>query len=240
MALTEPRCVRADRCTDAVMVDGVVVGAAVNTSAGLCLADETHVRRAIEAIPRTYVGLHLTIGKASTGTTEFVASSRELPVPLRLDIEALQRELVAEAVRWAEPVAEAAGVYWDTQSARDSRPGPLLQQACTLLADRLPVLLALRGVAQVVFDEHHHRTVLERDGVDGGLRLLDLHHRAGRVLAVDRKTYRLQEPCPTCHVAALEHADGADVVDCRACAARFGWDDYRRRTDPLAGLEEAS
>lgn len=238
--MSGPRCIRVDRCADATTVDGVRVGAAVNTSAGLCLADERHVARAIEALPRDYVGLHLAIGKASTGTTEFVASSRELPVPLRLDVEALQAEIVAEAVRWAEPVAEAVGHAWDTQHARDSRPGPLLTQACALLAGRLSVLLALRGVPQLVWDVDHHRTVLERDGVDGALRLLDLHHRAGRVLAVDRKVYRLPEPCPRCSVSALEHVDGADEVHCAACAAGFTWDRYRALTDPLAGLGEAS
>jgi hypothetical protein len=223
-----------------VVVDGVRVGAAVNTSAGLCLADERHVQRAIETLPRDYVGLHLHLGRATSGAAEFATGTPELPVPLRLDIEALQTEIVAEAVRWAEPVAEAVGAEWDTQHARDSRPGPVLSQACALLVGRMSVLLALRGVDQVVWDEHHHRTVLERDGVDGALRLLDLHQRARKVLAVDRRVFRLPEPCPTCRVAALEHADGADIVDCRDCGARLGWDDYRRRTDPLAGLEEAS
>lgn len=238
--MSEPRCVRADRCADSVMVEGLVVGAAVNTSAGLCLADERHVRSAIAGLPEVYVRLNLQLGRATSGAAEYGSGTPELPVPLRLDIEGLQRELVAEATRWAEPVSEAARLPWDTQNARDSRPGPLLQHACSLLADRLPVLLALRGVAQVVFDEHHHRTVLERDGVDGALRLLALSSRAGRVLAVDRRVYRLPEPCPTCGVSAIEHADGADVVDCRDCGARFMWDRYRALTDPLAGLGEAS
>ncbi|SES21203.1 hypothetical protein [Lentzea albida] len=212
----------------------------MNTSAGLCLADERHVRQAITRLPEDYVRLHLHIGRATSGTAEFATGTKELPVPLRLDVEGLQREIVEEAVRWSEPVAEACGVPWDTQHARDSRPGPLLTQACTLLADRLPVLLALRDVPQLVWDVDHQRTVLERDGVDGALRLLDLHHRAGRVLAVDRKIYRLPEPCPACGVSAVEHADGADIVDCRDCGVRFVWDDFRRRTDPLARLEEAS
>lgn len=238
--MTEPRCIRADRCADATTVDGVRVGAAVNTSAGLCIADENHVRRAIADLPEKYVRLHLHLGRATSGTAEFATGTKELPVPLRLDVEALQAEIVAEAVRWAEPVAEAVGIDWDTQAVRDSRPGPVLSQACGLIVGHMAVLLALRGVAQVVWDEHHHRTVLERDGVDGALRLLDLHHRAGRLLAVDRKVYRLPEGCPSCGVAALEHVDGADVVDCRDCGARFTWDRYRALTDPLAGLGEAS
>jgi hypothetical protein len=270
--VSEPRCIRADRCADASTVDGVRVGAAVNVDHGLCVADEQHVQRAIETLPRDYVRLHLHLGRATAGSAEFATGTKELPIPLRGEVEALMSEIVDTASTWAECVAAVSGIGVDTAADQDSRPGALLDRSVRLLVPRLPVLLALRDIEILewvpgyaweaptkclgghwspeggVCTEVHTRTLwrdgyreaVTRDGVDGALALLALHHRARKFLAVDRKTFRLPEPCPACRVAALEHADGADVVDCAACGARLTWADYRRRTDPLAGLEEAS
>lgn len=268
----EPRCVRADRCADAVTVDGVRVGAAVNTTAGLCVVCERHVQRAIESLPRDYTALSLVLGKGDGGAGEIVTSSRELPIPIRGEIDELQREMVDVAETWAEAVLDAAGVPLDTQAMRDSRPGFVLDQCSAAVASRMSVLLALRDVGHLEWvagypyeapircigghwsaeggrcGELHVRTVwrdgyqepVESSGVDGALRLLSLHHRARKLLALDRRVFRLPEACPACSVAALEHPDGSDAVDCRQCGVRFTWDEYRRRTDPLAGLEEAS
>lgn len=265
-------CIRGDRCADAVTVDGVRVGASVNTTAGLCVADEQHVQRAIESLPLDYVKLALMLGKGGGGAAEAVSSSRELPIPLRGEIEALMTEVVDAASTWAECVAAVSGVDVDTAASRDSRPGALLDRSVRLLSPRLTVLLALRDVDVLewvpgyaweaptkclgghwsaeggVCTEEHTRTVWRdgyreaatRDGVDGALLMLALHHRARKILAVDRRIFRLPEGCPSCGVAALEHADGSDQVSCTACGTWLTWAVYKQRTDPLAGLEEAS
>jgi hypothetical protein len=272
MIETEPRCIRADRCAEAQMVDGVKVGAAVHTEAGLCLGCTAHVKRAIESLPEDYVSLTLSLGKGDSTSGELVSSSRELPVPVRLEVEALQRELVDEVEVWAEAVAGALGTPWDTQASRDSRAGRVLALGCALLADRMSVLLALRDFEHLAWvpgraleqsvkcvgghwtaeggicTEDHwkpvwqdgYREPVTRGGVDGALRLLELHHRVRKLVGIDRLVRRLREKCPHCLVPALTHADGADVVDCRQCGVRLTWGEYRRRTDPLAALEDVS
>lgn len=266
---TEPRCVRGDRCADAELVGGVKVGGTTNTETGLCVTCTTHVARAIEALPEGYVGLALALGKSGSADGELVSSSRELPVPVRLEVEALQRELVDEVEVWAEAVAGVLDVRWDTQASRDSRAGRVLTRGCALLANHMPVLLALRDFEYLAWvpgrlleqsvkcvgghwtaeggicTEDHwkpvwqdgYREPVTRDGVSAALGLLALHHRVRKAVGIDRLVRRLREPCPHCRVAGLTHADGADVVDCRQCGIRFTWDEYRRRTDPLLGLE---
>ncbi|MFI9817594.1 hypothetical protein [Saccharothrix variisporea] len=89
---------------------------------------------------------------------------------------------------------------------------------------------------RVVFHDGR-REAVTKDGVEGALDLADLHRRARGLLGVTVRTYRLREACPECGVQALTHVDGADVVDCGHCGVTLEWDEFRRRTDPLAGYD---
>lgn len=253
----EHRCHRAERCAERVKEGNTYLGARINRTVGLCVTCERFVLRALEHLPEDYLRLNQVLGTVGSSSGMPVSGTREKPIPIKLDVEALQSAMVHEATCWAESVAEVMRVEWDTQGAKHSRPAVLLRDSAGFLSGSLSTLLAIEGAEHLgwVVDRWEEetakgdpkkvageprRTVLKRDGVVGALELLTLHNRTRKVLGLTDRTYRLPEPCPECEKPALEHRDGSDTVECSACARRFTWDDYRRRTDPLAALEEAS
>jgi hypothetical protein len=201
------------------------LGAAIYAEAGLCDACTRHLGYVLDDLPRTYVELNEALARVRRPGQDVVAGTRELPIPIRGDVEALMGELVHEAHCWAESTAERIGIYLDTQVFRDARPGKVLQRCARLLADAVSVLLALRDVDHVgwVYD---CSTEVTRDGLDGAAVLLDLHHRARVLLGRTRLINRLPAPCPRCEYLALERHDGSETITCAHCARHYTWDEY--------------
>lgn len=233
--MTEPhRCYRGPRCVkyekDATNPT-LRRGAPINPAQGLCDTCERHLHRALIEMPRDYIDLETALAGRNDGLRQLVGGTPEPPIPISLAIATAQTDILHEAHCWAESVADIRGIWWDTQAARDARPGPVIARASRLLANSLSVLLALRGVlhTQWTYGEWH---VVERDGTDGALVLLDLHHRARALAGHTRLISRLPTPCPNCQRAALHHEDGSDTVTCGACARRCSLDDY----DDICGL----
>lgn len=204
----------------------VEVGARIQQARGLCLSCIAHAEDAITGLVHDYVELETLLGVAgSQMVSDMVSSTRDLPVPLRLSIIDLQMGIVHEAVSWAEPVAERLGIDWDTQSARDSRPGPQLQRALNLLARSVSVLLNLP-----VQDYRSWRNGdwAERDGVAGALELLDLHSLVRAVAGRSKLVHDLPAPCPRCDQSTLVRHNGDDHVQCELCRAEWAEEDYKR------------
>ncbi|PXY25159.1 hypothetical protein BAY59_24345 [Prauserella coralliicola] len=215
-----------------------MLGARINTEFGLCPTCTRHVERAIAELPRDYVELSLQLGKTGSPVGDKVSGSRDTPTPIRLGVEATMRAIAHEAQVWAESVGEVLNTAWDTQTARDSRPGAVLQRACTLLAGSVSALLALRGVDHLVGDDRDGYVPVTRDGVDGALVLADLHQRARFILGKTRIVHRLPAPCPRCESTALERPDGSDTITCSACLRVYSWDEYQRLCCALADRRE--
>jgi len=218
----EHRCRRGAYCPDTETVTGTKVGRAINASAGLCDTCERHVHQAVTALPRDYVVLNTLLGKGKTAGGEPIRMTRELPVPIRLHIEALQRDLVGETVAWGASVAAVLGIDYAPGRAR---PGWHLARACHLLAAAPVVFLALRDEKHAVW-EYGVRHLVARDGLDGALSLLRLHHKARTYCGQTRLVHRLPVPCPRCEAMALEREDGADAIDCTDCQRRYTWAEY--------------
>lgn len=230
----EHRCRRGEYCADHEKVDGAKVGRSINAEAGLCDTCTRHVERAIEALPADYVSLNLILGKGSTVGGEPIRMTRDLPVPIRLHIEALQSDIVTEAQAWAGSVA---GILKINNSPARSRPGPVLDRSCRLLARSTSVLFALRDEKHIRW-EYGRRVLVARDGLDGGLALLRLHHRARTYLGAVKLVHRLPVPCPRCETMALTREDGSDAIDCGACGRRYTWDEYEKLCLILVDREE--
>lgn len=227
------RCRRGTRCPERERFDdNTVLGGAIPTEDGICLSCMRDTEQSITALPADYVELDMALGRGSSAGGAPVSGTRELPVPIRLAVEAMQSEIVHETSCWAESCAEVLCADWDSQLDRDSRPGVRLQRAARLLAGSLSVLLALRDVCHITWDDGH-RTEATRDGVTGAVILLDLHWRARATLGRTRRVERLRTACFGCDRAALEHPDGADIVTCAACHLWWTWDDYLELSDPL-------
>lgn len=235
------RCRRGTRCPDRQRLDnGTVLGALIPAEYGLCPTCHTTTGRAITELPTDYVELDILLGRTNTIGGPMVAGTRELPIPIRTSIEAVQAAIVHEVCCWAESVAEILRVDWDTHRAGHSRPGFRVQRATRLLAGALTVMLALRDVVHIGWDDDGCRTVAERDGVTGALTLLELHHQTRRVAGRTRLVHRLPAPCPRCQCTALERRDGHEVIDCRSCERRYSWDEYNRLCNALALSHEAA
>lgn len=230
------RCRRGERCPEHQRLDdGTRVGKEINAAEGLCDACVRDLARAITALPRDYAVLNTLLGKGRADG-EVVHMTKELPVPIRTHIEALQREIVTEADNWARSCADVLRVDWDLPGR--ARPGWVLQRACALLFRAPSVFLALREVKHTRWESSSRRVLVVRDGLDGALVLLRLHHLARVHCGQARLVHRLPVPCPRCDSMSLEREDGDDHIDCTECARRYTWDEYQKLCLILATREE--
>lgn len=119
------RCRRRVRCAERVSVRVTMTeprtgkqttrrlghaGAALSTYDGLCPACTRAVAAAVRGLGLDYAELEQALGRLgrspSDWTTTSVASSAAPPAPIALALEALQRDLVSHATRWAQIIAD--------------------------------------------------------------------------------------------------------------------------------------
>lgn len=199
-------------------------GAQILHPEGLCEMCAAHVGQAISHLPLDVA--ELTVLMAATGSAgdgAKVRSTRTPPVPIRVGIEALRAEIDHELQCWAEPVAEALGIDWDTTAQQQSRLGHRVQKAARLLAAAVPALLALPAQEHMawadgepVWDDDGWHDTVHRDGITGALHLVELHRRVYSVAGRTRLVHRLTGPCPWCSQRTLTRENGADVVRCES------------------------
>lgn len=243
---TSLRCRRGKRCTDARRVrttqeDGstttIRMPAWATAPNGLCRMDVTLAHRAIQQLPADYWELSVLLGKTSRPLGTYASSSRELAVPIRLNVEALQAAIVVELDIWAGPVAEASGMTY-IEAGRDSHH---VRYASGWITGRWPLLLTLPVMDLLRLDGHEERLsgrnpaiASEEDGVDGALRLLDLHDQVTALAGRTHRAERLWSPCPRCQRLALERQEGSAHVDCQRCGHRMPLDQYEQLASVLA------
>jgi hypothetical protein len=236
------RCLRGAHCSEFETLDDATrVGAHIEADHGLCDTCDRHTQRGIRSLPEDYTSLNLLLGKGSTAGGEPIRMTKELPVPIRLHIEAAQRAMVREAAMWAESVA--AALNSTIRPRGGARPGWMLDRACRTLSGATSTLYGLRDVKHVRW-EYGRRVLVARDGYDGALTLKQLHHKARMFTGQLRLTHRLPVPCPRCDAMALEREDGSSTIDCTDCARRYTWDEYEQLccilVDRRAAFEGAS
>lgn len=221
------RCRRARRCAQHQLDDaGRPLGAPTSRPHTLCDACAGRVGAACAALPADYAGLEQLLPVHRARPAEKVSGSGELAVPPRLDVLDLQAEIDHLAWTWAEPVAEQLGIDWDTTQVARCRPGPRLQRAAALLAAHTELLLRTEPTDLLGWIAGHP-VVLTRDGVDGGVALLDAHQRAQLLITGGSGDVRLPLPCPLCE-GVLIRANGASQVDCRGCGRVWPEAEWRR------------
>lgn len=244
------RCRRSNHCSDAQPVpltlpDGsttrVRMPAWATAPNGLCRMDSTLAHQAIRQLTADYLELSELLGKTSRALGTYASSTRDLAVPIRLNVEALQAAIRAEIDIWAAPVAAHSGFVY-TATGRGEHH---VCHGSGWIIGRWPLLLRLPVTAVGRLDGRDERlsgknpiVVTHEDGVDGALRLLWLHDQVTALAGRTHRAERLGAPCPQCQRVALERQEGSGHVDCACCGHRMPLDRYEQHASVLATAYE--
>jgi hypothetical protein len=115
------RCRRANRCADGEPIRcpdcntrWARAGAEIGPYDGLCGQCTTDVGIAVRGLGLDYAELHLALGRTGRSPSDWggerVRGSAEPPIPIAAHLEALQRDIVEHATRWAAVVADELGL----------------------------------------------------------------------------------------------------------------------------------
>lgn len=245
-------CARKERCTNPRIDDDGKTGPAW-TRTVFCGKDMGRIRWALRKIPELYVELWIEIGEKPRRGDDRVSGSREAPVPVRLDVDALMREAEFTLAVWAERVrfeSPAGLALPDTEAGRRQRPGVSLASSAELLCEHLVTLVTLPA-DMVAWSASLHRVrteladqidaeiitgqvkpggwaalVSEASGADAGMTVLELYHRMRRALGLNAIVYRLRAPCSSCGAADIRQAQGDEYAECYSCHRLYNRRDY--------------
>jgi hypothetical protein len=168
-----------------------------------------------------------------SGSGEQVSGTREKPIPLRLDVDALMAEILHVTTTWEEIIRD----YSDLGPvAVRVRPGWAVQTAVRILQPRVRQLAVVSGVE--VFPRGCEDDLTEVSGSEALLHMVWLHQRARQVLGLTRCVNSLPGECSGCQSTtlvtdrgeetALARPDGSETVYCRSCGRTWTWDEYER------------
>lgn len=234
--MSEHRCHRAAQCSHWERVDKQKVGAQIEAEIGLCEACRRHLEEVLPKLSGDYGTLSEAIGEGSSRNGQDITFTRDLPVPIRLSIDALRVEILRASSLWAEVCARVMRIDSDTYADEHTRPAVLLERCTKLLSRAVSVLLAVRDeevavwTPEQVSDEFGYIRKGQWDyetqhGVDGAARLIDLHHQARRTLGLTKARYRYQLPCMRCE-GQLSREYGSETIDCGSCDRHYTLDEY--------------
>jgi predicted Fe-S protein YdhL (DUF1289 family) len=229
---TEHRCARGEQCAgrtpernDRGEPTGRWLAAVISAERGLCDGCRRDLDNALNHLVGDVVELSMLIGHITPSAPgDIVSQSPTMKIPLQVNIEALRAEIDSEVQAWAEPVAEALGIEWDTDSMHRSRLTVRVQRAVHLLARAVDAMLSL-GVqehpawidGEPLWDGEGFQETTLRDGIDAAISLISLHRRAYSLLGRSKLVHRLDPPCPYCDHKKLVRHNGDDHVVCEGC-----------------------
>lgn len=249
------RCARGDRCPGAQAGDDGEMQPAWAEEAAFCLRDYRHIARCLDELPEKYVELRSQIGSKSPQGDDRVSGSRTPPVPVRLDYDALIRDMLLVLTSWEEVLRTSASLTpLDTVMSRRRRDEIALTAAVALLTAHFDRLLALPvapmrrirsmrqaadlppGTLGLVHPAGDYaEIIIELGGADAGLEIINLHYRARSVLRqTNPPPERLEGvPCRKCDLLALERAapprspEGTEYwSECSQCGHLMSRDEY--------------
>jgi len=188
----------------------------------MCPACVTRLGYTIRQLQLDVVELSMLIGATGSGGDEIVSSTRELPVPIRLGVEALRSEIDFELQYWSEIVCAELGGEWDPVGLRLHVRA---RKAAEFLADTVDTLIKLGPQERSAWtlegeprrDSWGDREMESMTGMDGGLRLAELHHRVRLVAGRTKLVHRLTPACPWCDQTTLVRHNGSTHVECENC-----------------------
>ena len=220
----------------------------------LCQRDADLVAASLEELPGQYAHLVTELGNPAVR-----ARPVRVPfgprIPIRVDIDVLMSAITSCLVSWHERVAAAASLSFpEGDLARQRRPARAVQRAVDVIAVRTAALIALPpepmmravdlrdlagmpddtpGVVHAAFAE----VVIDLDGGDAGMEILNLRHLCRAVLGETRSRPETARgvPCRAdgCGLRALaraeppsDPADPGSYSECQACGDKMDDADY--------------
>lgn len=202
-------CRRSRRCKARIRTDaGEFRGAGIERPGALCRPCEEIAFEAIRQLEKDYGLLQAArVGGQATSSEPKVSGTSELPVPIALGIDTLMTEFDEEAARWSRRLSGE-----DPYSITGC-----LKKICANLgtiAD-MPSSQFTIWVPHPDGGDSFAATVL--DGVDGVLRMANLHRRAQVILGIIETITYLHDPCPHCARKALAVSKDQERVTCKGC-----------------------
>ncbi|MFD9949717.1 hypothetical protein ACFWYW_55475 [Nonomuraea sp. NPDC059023] len=231
-------CARDTHCTDrqVVIACGERIQQPAWTYRTFCERDRTGLIKAITDLPHQYVALYQALPPAG-GVGPKVSGSKNPPLPLRADVEALMRDMVHVVCSWHEIVSAVAQLA----EQGPKRHGRALSDACRGLAARVDALLALDPWPVARYLPIHEAAQLaghvtgfvhpsagyavvnqDLDGGDAGMELLRLHARCRSVLGLTRRRDLLPVPCHACGHVAIYREENVEGMQDEAYCGRCG------------------
>lgn len=205
------------------------------TTTPLCEACITAGQRAAGQLVLDYRELADQLPRYPTqaGDGQPTGSSTGLPVPIRLDVEALQRTIWWVTTTWAEVVADREQLTGLSKRTRDAWA---VAWACRMLSPRIPTLarvpvqqLADYPLADLDAAIRHRSLVLaDVTGARGVLDLIWLHNRARSWLGLTERIKHLPGRCQQrwCGRDELRQTEGTDDVWCDHCGHSIPYSHY--------------
>lgn len=255
--MTEHRCYRNGDCRQWEKVEGERVGRQIEAEIGFCEACRSSLVDALGNLIHDYADLTDHIGDPVSGEGAHVTYTRDLKVPITLSVDALRTDILFTASTWAEIVARVRGIdgpgHW---TQRHIRPAVMLESSVKMLESSVSVLLSvwdeevavwtpeessdlnvrsIRGTSEMQpppqFDFGYTRDgqwdYIEMHGLDGAVRLIELHHQTRRLLGLTKARHRHRLPCPRCE-GQLTSAYGSDLIECGSCSFKRSRNDYEK------------
>lgn len=217
--MTEDRCAMAERCPG---YDRRTKTAPTVRHNPLCDDDLRIAERDIRALRLDWRDLAdqliPSIGQWGDGQPPALG---EHPMPLRGDVDALQREIWHVLTTWEEIIRDMCGLSIH-ESARQSQAD--VDTAVAILAPRIASLALIPAAA--VFPTGCESEISHMTGVEAITAMGRLHGRARHHIGIDQDVRYLPGHCRHCSRPALRQQNGSDTVYCDVCDDRQTRDDY--------------
>ncbi|WP_326828703.1 hypothetical protein OIE13_22490 [Streptosporangium sp. NBC_01810] len=248
-------CARADRCADPRLetVGGKTVRRGAFTPRAYCDSCRGIIERAIRELPAYWGRVYATLGQRGQSAGPKVSISKSAPIPISLAADELLRDVASVVVSWWERVATVARLRLpDTGASQRLVSYDTVRAACSVLAAHVDALLALEaqpmmrslslreaadlpaGTTGLVHRSAEYADVLlDLDGADAGLEMLQLHYRCRRHVGETSVSARhlptpCQSPCGYKQLYEVLNGDGEfDGAKCRQCGVVYTAQEYR-------------
>ena len=161
------------------------------TARGFCLPCERHGQFAISELPQDWRKLHTMIAAGGGGFGAGIPTNRvDPPIPLRIGIDNVMREIAWALVTWELPVREVARL--SEVAEKQVRPEVEVPRGAGCLVTHYDVLLALPATDYL--DYAMGPSTL--DGLGAIVYLTRLHHLARSTIGESQLYERRALPCP--------------------------------------------
>lgn len=221
----------------------------------LCDPCTDAIHWAITDIPATWIALHLAIGDHTRRNTPRVAGSRNPPINLNTDVDALKTDIVEWLTLAAARLSETLNIDDPQPHNHTDREHARMVETCTrIITPHLDTLIDMPADNALIWappgateypgerqytdhtgTTHHGLHITEITGLQIAQHLAELRRRARTLLAVTTPRDKLPYPCPGCNQPELSRRQDKpagraeiDQIDCSHCGLSWPYDRYQQ------------